>query len=68
MRESSGDFSRSGQRLIAARLLNLITVKWYGESEFWLSMGKVILIVGLILYTFITMLGGNPEHDRFGFR
>ncbi|KAI9857439.1 MAG: hypothetical protein M1824_004847 [Vezdaea acicularis] len=49
-------------------LLNLITVKWYGESEFWLSMGKVILIVGLILYTFITMLGGNPEHDRFGFR
>lgn len=43
-------------------------MKWYGESEFWLALGKVILIVGLITYTFITMLGGNPHHDRFGFR
>ena len=43
-------------------------MKWYGESEFWLAIGKVILIIGLILYTFITMLGGNPLHDRFGFR
>lgn len=31
-------------------------------------MGKVLLIVGLIIFTFITMLGGNPQHDRFGFR
>jgi len=46
----------------------VFAVKYYGESEFWLSIGKVILIVGLIVYTFITMLGGNPLHDRFGFR
>ena len=50
------------------RLINVFAVKWYGESEFWLALGKVILIVGLIAYTFITMLGGNPQHDRFGFR
>lgn len=31
-------------------------------------MGKVLLIVGLILFTFISMLGGNPLHDRYGFR
>jgi amino acid transporter len=31
-------------------------------------LGKVLLIVGLILFTFIVMLGGNPIHDRFGFR
>lgn len=31
-------------------------------------MGKVLLIIGLLLMTFITMLGGNPLHDRFGFR
>ena len=31
-------------------------------------MGKVLLITGLIIYTFIVMLGGNPLHDRFGFR
>ena len=48
--------------------INVFAVKWYGESEFWLALGKVILIVGLIFYTFITMLGGNPKHDRFGFR
>lgn len=28
----------------------------------------MILIIGLIIYTFVTMLGGNPLHDRFGFR
>jgi len=31
-------------------------------------MGKVLLIIGLIIFTLITMLGGNPLHDRFGFR
>lgn len=50
------------------RMFNVFAVKWYGESEFWLSLGKVILIVGLLIYTFIAMLGGNPQHDRFGFR
>jgi amino acid transporter len=34
----------------------------------WLALGKVLLATGLIIYTFITMLGGNPLHDRFGFR
>ncbi len=49
-------------------IINLFAVKWYGESEFWLAMGKVLLIVGLIIFTFITMVGGNPMHDKFGFR
>ncbi|KAL1957134.1 hypothetical protein VTO42DRAFT_6277 [Malbranchea cinnamomea] len=49
-------------------LLNIFAVKWYGESEFWLALGKVILIIGLVCYTFITMLGGNPLGDRYGFR
>ena len=53
---------------MACSLLNIFAVKWYGESEFWLSLGKVILIIGLIFYTFITMLGGNPLGDRYGFR
>ncbi|RMZ08859.1 hypothetical protein D0860_04495 [Hortaea werneckii] len=48
--------------------INLLAVKWYGETEFWAALGKVLLIVGLILFTFITMLGGNPLGDRFGFR
>jgi amino acid transporter len=51
-----------------SRALNLFAVKWYGEAEFWLSLGKVLLSIGLILYTFVVMLGGNPLGDRFGFR
>lgn len=43
-------------------------VRYYGEVEFWLSILKVLLIVGLLLFTFITMVGGNPKHDAYGFR
>ncbi|KAL5334431.1 amino acid permease/ SLC12A domain-containing protein [Aspergillus crustosus] len=49
-------------------MLNVFAVKWYGESEFWLALSKVLLSIGLIFFTFITMLGGNPINDRFGFR
>lgn len=39
----------------------------YGEVEFWLSLGKVVMAVGLIFFTFISMVGGNPKHWAFGF-
>lgn len=39
-----------------------------GEAEFWLSGGKVILIFSLFFFTFITMVGGNPQGDAYGFR
>jgi amino acid transporter len=45
-----------------------MAVKWYGETEFWAALGKVLLIIGLIIFTFISMLGGNPIKDRYGFR
>lgn len=48
--------------------INVFGVKLYGETEFWLGLGKIILAVGLILYSFITMVGGNPKHDVYGFR
>ncbi|GKZ29440.1 hypothetical protein AbraIFM66950_004848 [Aspergillus brasiliensis] len=54
--------------LVLFMLLNIFAVKWYGEAEFWLSLSKVLLSVGLIFFTFIVMLGGNPLGDRFGFR
>jgi yeast amino acid transporter len=43
-------------------------VKWFGEAEFWLSIGKVILFFIVFFFTFITMVGGNPQHDAYGFR
>ncbi|KAJ5812408.1 hypothetical protein N7474_008709 [Penicillium riverlandense] len=54
--------------LVLYSLLNAFAVKWYGEAEFWLALGKVLLSTGLIFYTFIVMVGGNPLGDRFGFR
>ncbi|KAE8373895.1 amino acid permease/ SLC12A domain-containing protein [Aspergillus bertholletiae] len=48
--------------------LNILVVKIYGESEFWLSSGKVLLIFILFSFTFVTMVGGNPHGDAYGFR
>lgn len=48
-------------------LLNIVAVKWFGESEFWLSGGKVLLIVIVFLFTFFTMVGANPQHHAYGF-
>jgi amino acid transporter len=47
---------------------NILAVKIFGEAEFWLSGGKVFLILILYFFTFITMVGGNPQGDAYGFR
>ncbi|KAI1493314.1 amino acid permease/ SLC12A domain-containing protein [Biscogniauxia mediterranea] len=49
-------------------LLNVVAVKWFGESEFIMASTKVLLLFGLCLLTLITMSGGNPKHDAYGFR
>ncbi|KAJ4245540.1 hypothetical protein NW762_014049 [Fusarium torreyae] len=41
---------------------------WYGEAEFLMGSTKILLILGLIMATFITMVGGNPRNDAYGFR
>jgi amino acid transporter len=50
------------------RLLNTISVKYFGIAEFYLSIFKIFLILMCLAFTFVTMLGGNPLHDRYGFR
>ncbi|PVG03557.1 putative general amino acid permease [Serendipita vermifera] len=55
--------------LIGATIfVNLFAVRLFGESEFVLSMVKIILIIGLILCGLVIDLGGGPDHDRRGFR
>lgn len=54
--------------IVLYALINVMAVKYYGETEFWAALGKVILAVALIIFTFVVMLGGNPQGDRFGFR
>ncbi|KAF9890623.1 hypothetical protein FE257_005754 [Aspergillus nanangensis] len=49
-------------------VLNGLTVRYFGISEFYMSIFKIFLMMGLMLYTFITMVGGNPRHDPYGFR
>ncbi|KAG7421311.1 General amino acid permease AGP2 [Fusarium oxysporum f. sp. rapae] len=48
-------------------VINVDAVKWFGEAEFWLPIGKVILFFIVFFFTFITMVGGNPQHDAYGF-
>ena len=40
----------------------------FGELEFWFSSLKVVTLIGLLLMGIIIDLGGNPRHDRYGFR
>ncbi|XP_006457892.1 hypothetical protein AGABI2DRAFT_176452 [Agaricus bisporus var. bisporus H97] len=54
--------------IVTFAFFNLFAVKFYGESEFWLALGKALLAIGLIFFTFITMVGGNPQKDAYGFR
>ncbi|KAH3681796.1 hypothetical protein WICPIJ_007235 [Wickerhamomyces pijperi] len=49
-------------------IISIFAVKVYGETEFWLAIGKVIMAIGLMMFTFVTMVGGNPQHDAYGFR
>ncbi|KAH7889741.1 dicarbixylic amino acid permease [Phlebopus sp. FC_14] len=49
-------------------LINLLGVGVFGELEFWMSSLKVLSLVGFILLGIIVDLGGNPLHDRIGFR
>lgn len=49
-------------------VLNVLAVRVFGEAEFWLSGGKIILIFMLFFFTLVTMCGGNPAGDAYGFR
>lgn len=53
--------------LLTILFFNVFGVNWYGEIEFFSSILKVILIVGLMLFTLITMCGANPMHNAYGF-
>ncbi|KAG2051886.1 dicarboxylic amino acid permease [Suillus hirtellus] len=55
-------------RLTLVFLINLLGIRVFGEVEFWFCSIKVVALVGLILMGLIIDLGGNPQHDRIGFR
>ncbi|KAF5543263.1 amino acid permease [Fusarium napiforme] len=54
--------------LITIVVINYFGIRFFGELEFWLSSFKVIVIIGIILFSLVLALGGGPDHDRKGFR
>ncbi|CAH6720154.1 probable lysine/arginine permease Can2p [[Candida] jaroonii] len=53
--------------LVCTLFFNVFGVNWYGEIEFFASITKVLLIVGLMFFSLISMCGGNPKGDAYGF-
>lgn len=54
--------------LVLIALINYIGIGIFGEVEYWLSMVKVLVFIGLIILCFVLSVGGGPNHDRTGFR
>ncbi|ABN65353.2 Proline-specific permease (Proline transport protein) [Scheffersomyces stipitis CBS 6054] len=54
--------------IVSYFFFNIFGVNWYGEIEFFSSMLKVLLIVGLMFFSLISMCGGNPKGDAYGFQ
>jgi len=52
----SSEFLYSRKANTIVRLINIFAVKWYGEAEFWLSIGKILLIFIVYGFTFVTVL------------
>jgi amino acid transporter len=47
-------------------LLNTITVRYFGISEFYMSIFKVLLVIGLFFFTFITMVRRRTKSCGLG--
>ena len=62
---------------IAVRITIMITVivglscfhvKFYGETEFWFTDTKVIVMIGLLMLSTVLFFGGGPDYVRLSFR
>ncbi|KAK6453983.1 proline specific permease [Scheffersomyces xylosifermentans] len=49
-------------------ILNMSSVRFFGEAEFWFASIKLIALTGLIILGIVLFFGGGPSHDRLGFR
>lgn len=46
---------------------NFVGVRYFGELEFWLSLAKIIVLVGLIFLSCFINVGATPNHHYIGF-
>ncbi|KAL7796013.1 amino acid permease/ SLC12A domain-containing protein [Trichoderma ceciliae] len=54
--------------LVTILIVNYLGIELFGELEFWLSSFKVIIIVGIIIFSLVIACGGGPNGDAPGFR
>jgi amino acid transporter len=54
--------------LCAIFVINISSVRFYGEAEVITASIKIICFLGLIFVSLVITLGGAPNHDRIGFR
>ncbi|CAF4554413.1 unnamed protein product [Rotaria sp. Silwood1] len=52
--------------LVALFIINLFGVRGYGEVEFYMSIIKVIAVLGFIVLGIVLAAGGGPNHQYLG--
>src|SRR3990167_3635784 len=52
---------------VAIFLLNIISVKGYGESQYWMSLIKVVAILTFIVIGVLVIVGFNTQHKAIDF-
>lgn len=53
--------------LVTIIAINYFGVGYFGEIEFWLSGAKVLIMIGLIIFTIVLAAGGAGNHKKTGF-
>ncbi|ODV76499.1 uncharacterized protein CYBJADRAFT_165774 [Cyberlindnera jadinii NRRL Y-1542] len=48
--------------------LNLVHVKFYGETEYWLALLKVLAILAFFIVSIVVNVGHNSQHEYIGFK
>ena len=54
--------------MIAILIINFLGIRFFGEFEFWLSLIKVITLVGLIIMSICLTSGANPQREVIWFK
>jgi amino acid transporter len=52
--------------LVALLIINLFGVRGYGEIEFFISIIKVVAVIGFIILGIVITVGGGPNHEYLG--
>ncbi|KAB8068757.1 amino acid permease/ SLC12A domain-containing protein [Aspergillus leporis] len=54
--------------LVAILASNLMSVRFYGETEVFGGAVKVLCFLGLVIVSIVITAGGGPNHEAIGFR